>query len=259
MIKRLFLQDWFILSLILVNALTIFVLGFTPENYTIRGIDNIITILFFGELLVKIQTYGANYFKSRWNVFDFLLIVISLPTLITIFIDISQIDFSYLLILRVFRVFKTFRFLKFVPGIDQLLRGVQRALKASIIVIIGFIVYIFIISIFSHQVFAKTAPDYFGDPLCSMYTIFKMFTVEGWYEVSESVVSSLGHTKAFFGHLYFIFVVLSGGILGLSLVNSIFVDAMVSDNNDELKEKIGTLELQINNLIEKIDKNGFSN
>ena len=36
-------------------------------------------------------------------------------------------------------------------------------------------------------------------------------------------------------------------IIGLSLVNSIFVDAMVSDNNDEL-------ERQVKELNEKIDK-----
>jgi voltage-gated sodium channel len=54
---------------------------------------------------------------------------------------------------------------------------------------------------------------------------------------------------SFFTYIYFIFVVLSGGILGLSLVNSIFVDAMVSDNNDELEKKIERLELKIDLLL----------
>jgi voltage-gated sodium channel len=51
--------------------------------------------------------------------------------------------------------------------------------------------------------------------------------------------------------MYFIFVVISGGIFGLSLVNSIFVDAMVSDNNDELENKIDLLDQKIDKLLTK--------
>jgi len=51
--------------------------------------------------------------------------------------------------------------------------------------------------------------------------------------------------------VYFIFVVISGGIFGLSLVNSIFVDAMVSDNNDELEKKIELIDKKIDKLLNK--------
>jgi voltage-gated sodium channel len=50
--------------------------------------------------------------------------------------------------------------------------------------------------------------------------------------------------------IYFVLILLTGGIFGLSLVNSIFVDAMVSDNNDELENKIDSLEKKIDNLID---------
>lgn len=55
---------------------------------------------------------------------------------------------------------------------------------------------------------------------------------------------------SFFVYIYFIFIVLSGGILGLSLVNSIFVDAMISDNNEELEKKIDNLERKIDLLLQ---------
>jgi len=51
--------------------------------------------------------------------------------------------------------------------------------------------------------------------------------------------------------LVFIFILLTGGIFGLSLVNSIFVDAMVSDNNDELEKKIDDLNEKVSKLLEK--------
>lgn len=39
------------------------------------------------------------------------------------------------------------------------------------------------------------------------------------------------------------------GIFGLSLVNSIFVDAMVSDNNEDLENEIRTLHTKIDKLV----------
>lgn len=42
--------------------------------------------------------------------------------------------------------------------------------------------------------------------------------------------------------LYFVLILLIGGIFGLSLVNSIFVDAMVSDNTVELDKWVESLK-----------------
>lgn len=39
-----------------------------------------------------------------------------------------------------------------------------------------------------------------------------------------------------------------GGIIGMSLVNSIFVDAMAEDNNDEVLEKLKQVEEQLKKL-----------
>lgn len=141
--------------------------------------------------------------------------------------------------------------MKFIPGIDHLVKGVSRAIKTSIIVLIGFVIYIFIIGIFSFYLFKDVSPEHFGNPLNSMYSIFKIFTIEGWYEIPEQLTENLSSKISFFTYLYFIFVVISGGIFGLSLVNSIFVDAMVSDNNDELEKKIELIDKKIDKLLAK--------
>ena len=111
--------------------------------------------------------------------------------------------------------------------------------------------YIFIIGIFSFYLFKEVSPEYFGNPLNSLYSIFKIFTVEGWYEIPEQLTKNLSSITSFFTYGYFIFVVFSGGIFGLSLVNSIFVDAMVSDNNDELEKKIETIDKKLDKLLNK--------
>jgi voltage-gated sodium channel len=255
MIKKLFLNEKIILILILLNSVTIFVSGFeiAPDNRFILSLtDNLITGLFIAEIIVKFQEFGIkNYFKSHWNKFDFILVALSFPTLIAFIGNLEITSFSFLLVFRVMRVFKSFRFLKFIPGIEHLVKGIRRALKASIVVLIGFVIYIFIIGIFSFYLFKEISPEYFGNPLKSLYSIFKIFTVEGWYEIPEQLTRGLSATTSFFTYMYFIFVVTSGGIFGLSLVNSIFVDAMVSDNNDELENKIDLLDQKIDKLLTK--------
>jgi voltage-gated sodium channel len=39
-----------------------------------------------------------------------------------------------------------------------------------------------------------------------------------------------------------------GGIIGLSFVNSVFVDAMVEDNNDDIKEQLNRIEKKLDEL-----------
>ena len=142
--KKLFLNDRFILSLIIINSVILFIGGYSynkNNQFILLVIDNLITTLFILELIFKIIQYGAiGYFKSNWNKFDFALIVLSVPALITFIFNLSLIDFSFLLIFRVVRVFKVFRFFKFIPNVGDLIQGVQRALKASIFVFIGFII-----------------------------------------------------------------------------------------------------------------------
>ena len=48
---------------------------------------------------------------------------------------------------------------------------------------------------------------------------------------------------------------MGGGIIGMSLVNAIFVDEMTMDNNDELSSKVDRLQAQLEELKALIEKN----
>ena len=218
-------------------------------------IDSIITFLFVLEMAFKMNEWSwRNYIKSAWNKSDFILVLLSIPSLLYWFTDINAENLSWLLVFRIARVFKFFRFLKFIPEIDKLVLGIQRALKDSVLVLIGFVIYNFIVSVFSCYLFKGIAPEFFGDPLTSFYSTFKIFTVEGWYEIPDLISSRASDTVAFFSVTYFMIILITGGILGLSLVNSIFVDAMVSDNNDPLIEKVDYLTRKVEELSDKLDK-----
>jgi voltage-gated sodium channel len=257
--RKLFLNDKFILLLIAVNTVCIFIEGFQnvpPQAQRVASIiDYAITILFILELMVKVQLHGIRgYLSTNWNRLDLLLVVLSLSSLFLPLTSHGDRDFSYLLVLRISRVFKFFRFLRFVPGIEHLIAGVQRALKASIVVIIGFFVFIVVCALVSNNLFKEMAPDYFGDPVQSMYAIFRIFTIEGWYEIPDAVIKNQPALAVFFIRIYFIFLLITGGLFGLSIVNSIFVDAMVADNNDNLERKVDILTEELRSLRESLEK-----
>lgn len=253
MVKRLLLNDLFIIIIIAINAVIIFVQGFdppTPLSTLLDNLDNIITVIFILEALTKIRVFGVRgYFSSGWNTFDFVLVFLALPSLITWLFQLNLYTLEFLLIFRIMRVFKFFRFLRFIPNVAHLMDGVGRAIKSSILIVFGFFVFNFIVALISCFLFKDLAPEYFDDPIISFYSIFKVFTIEGWFEIPDDIAKVATPSVTFFTRMYFIIVLFFGGIFGLSLVNSIFVDTMVSDNNDELEAKILQLEDKIDSLI----------
>lgn len=263
--KNIFLNDRIILMFISINAIVIFFQGFKMDAYeqVLSYIDDILTVFFIVEMIVKASHYGwKEYLRSGWNKFDVILIILSIPSLAVHLIPhVEQyVNVSYLLVFRVFRVFKFFRFVQFFPEVEHIFRSAQKALSASFMVLVGFFVVIFIMAILSTFFFQDAAPKLFGNPLTSYYTTFQVFTVEGWNAIPDALTAEAAdNNKAFatwqifFLRTYFIMLFIIGGIFGLSIVNSIFVDAMISDH-DETEAQFEVVEKKLGDMTEKMDK-----
>ena len=158
------------------------------------------------------------------------------------------------LALRALRVFKFLRVVRFMPDIKGFVVSFKNAIKASYIVLFGFAVLLFIVSLVNCSLYKSVAPEYFDNPLNSLYSTFRIFSVEGWYEIPDLIAERSNATAAVFTKIYFVLLLFGGGIIGLSLVNSIFVDAMVSDNNDELLAKVEELNVNIAQLQKQIEE-----
>ncbi|MDH5608281.1 MAG: ion transporter [Cyclobacteriaceae bacterium] len=252
MLKRIFMNEWMIVSIILANSVVLFLMGYREfSGYRPFEIaDHFFTFFFIGEILVKVRFYGwKNYISSAWNKLDFILVAISIPSLFELLIDIP--DISFLLVFRLLRVLRILRFLRFIPNIKQMIAGIQRAFRASIFVFLALFIYNILLAVLSSYLFRDDAPDLFGNPMLSMYSIFQIFTLEGWNEIPQRVIENLDPDSWVPGltRLYFLIVVLTGSIFGFSIVNAIFVDEMVMDNNDGLEAKVDELNEKINKLL----------
>ncbi len=259
-LKKYFLDEQQMLLATVVNAAIIFLLYF-PEIYenafvfyqTLDFVDHLYVLIFAVEAIVKIKHYGfKRYCKNRWNFFDFLIVVVSLPGLFHYLGYSNVMDTSIFQLLRLFRLARLIRFLKFIPNVKMIMAGLKRAMRASVFVLVVLVFLNFILALFACHFYGELVPDYFGNPMISSYYIFQMFTVEGWNEIPIVIAEAAEKAdpdNALFvivcARIFFIFVVLTGGIFGMSLANAIFVDEMTMDNNRKLEAKVDQVQKQL--------------
>lgn len=265
--KRFFLSERNMMIVILLNAVVLFALYFPAcwHHPVLEGIDYAFILVFLVEALVKIRHYGwSGYISDNWNKFDFVIVLASLPSLLVHIVPVP--DTSLLIILRLFRLVRLIRFLRFIPHLGKIMEGLGRALKASVFVLAALLFLNLLLAIFTCHFYAKVAPEYFGDPLISAYSIFQMFTIEGWNEIPASIAVRMAEDPDGVGlgsdvligltRFYFLLVVLVGGVFGMSLANAVFVDEMTMDNNEDLERKIDYLQAELAELKDMLRERG---
>ncbi len=268
-VKKYFLDEQQMLLAIVVNALVIFLLYF-PEikqdafNFyqTLDFIDHLYVFIFGLEAYFKISHYGVKrYFSNYWNTFDFIIVIVSLPGLLHYLGFTHIMDTSIFQLLRLLRLARLIRFLKFIPNVKMIIAGLKRAMRASVFVLVVLVFLNFMLALFACHFYGKLVPELFGNPMISSYYIFQMFTVEGWNEIPIIIAKAAekndpdGALYTIVGaRVFFIFVVLVGGIFGMSLANAVFVDEMTMDNNRKLENKIDKMQKQLAELKELLQQ-----
>ncbi len=261
---RWLINERVIIGVILLNAFVLFMEAFAiirhSAGFLLTGIDSLCVVYFIVEAILKMRYEGVKgYFSDAWNVFDFAIVAVSLPSLV----EGAPALFT---LLRLLRLLRFLRLMRFIPNIDRLMMGGRRALRASIGIFMLVFCYLFIFGLSAHYMFGyQTGPPdasgqavllypEFSDPLLSMYTMFKIFTIEGWYEMSDEIASHCSGIKAHLIRLYFICAVSFGGIVILSLLNAVFVDEMSHDIAARTEEEVEEIGEDVEEMDERMEK-----
>jgi voltage-gated sodium channel len=245
----------FVVGSIVLGTVAMFALGFTdpstPAHTYWLAIDVFVVGYFVVEQLLKMRVHGRDaYWATRWNRFDLIVTLLSLPVLATPFAETDA--FVGVPVLRLARLFRLFRLLRFVPDHAHLAGGVKRAVRASVGVFLGIAIINFIFAMGAQILFGHTAPELFGDPARACYSMFRIFTIEGWHEIPDAIARNSSEAWAVVARVYFGVAVLVGGILGLSLGNAVFVDQMMADNNDEVERDVRVMTREVRLLRQEI-------
>ncbi|SFN43098.1 voltage-gated sodium channel [Roseovarius lutimaris] len=163
-----------ILGVILFNAV---ILGMETSDPIMDQAGGLITLLdqlclavFVAELGAKLFARGVGGFFSRgWNIFDFVIVGISL-------VPATQ----GLSVLRALRILRLLRVVSVAPSLRRVVEGLVNALPGmgSVFLLMGMLFYIG--SVMATKLFGAAFPAWFGDLGRSAYSLFQIMTLESW-------------------------------------------------------------------------------
>ncbi|MBX3162478.1 MAG: ion transporter [Deltaproteobacteria bacterium] len=252
---RAFVAEPVVVAGIIVSTIAVFAHGFTTPGSNAHQwwmtVDLAVVTYFAVEQAVKIRLVGwREYWRNNWNRFDLLVVLMSMPVLAAPTADTSV--FLGVPVLRLTRLFRLFRLLRFIPDHQHLAAGIRRAIRASVGVFLAIAIVNFIFAMGGQALFAADSPEYFGDPLRACYSMFRIFTIEGWNDIPDAIAAGASEGWGVFARIYFGVAVLVGGILGLSLGNAVFVDQMMADNTDDVERRIAAMTVELGALRSEI-------
>jgi len=247
-----------IIGLIVFNSITI---GMETSSTimssfgnTLLLIDKIILAVFVIEISLKLYVYRLGFFKSGWNIFDFSIVAIALLP-----------ASGSLAILRALRIFRSLRLIKNVPRLRFIVESLFHSLPSLlwIFVLLALVFYVF--AVIGTKLFSTAFPEWFGNLGASLFSLFQIMTLEGWAEISRSVMSVYP-----LANIYFILFILLASYTTLNIFIAIVVNTMsevqqktsnesvdkienfIMDENEELKQDIRLLKEQILKMEEKL-------
>ena len=231
---------------------------------SLESFDQAALWIFVFELVVRLISYGSkpwNFFKTGWNVFDFVIIGLS-PFLA-----------NQTLILRLLRIFRLIRIFRFLPEVRVLTRSITRSLPPLMSMSVLIFLALFIYGMAGVYLFGEQMPEQWGDITAALTSLFILLTLEEFasYLVDGLAVSPWA-LPYYISYVFVIVFTILNVLIGVVLnamdearqesrdredeikrlqnfakeVDEISADGMVSTEElTQLREKISQLEKEI--------------
>lgn len=145
-------------------------------------LDWAVTLFFLVEILIRLMAERRfrDFFKSGWNIFDFVIVVASM---------IPVQDSEMVLIARLLRVFRVMRLVSMVPELRMLMNALLKALPRMGYVALFMFIIFYIYGAVGSFLFHEINPFYWDNIAISVLTLFRIATFESWtaimYETME--------------------------------------------------------------------------
>lgn len=251
----------FIVGLIILNSILIGLETIPSVMERFGGLidtfDSIILILFVIEIVLKILLHREKFFTNAWNLFDFIIIGMSIVP--------GAGSFS---VFRTLRIVRTLRLLKSLPRLRLIIESLLQSVPSIswIVVLLGIVYYIF--AVIGVNLFGAKYPEYFGDLSTSVFTLFQIMTLESWSSaIARPIMDGVP-----FAAIYFVVFILIATYTTLNIFIAIVVNTMnevslkdlqeeeehikgfVSEENAKLHDKIDQLTVTVHELSREIKK-----
>ena len=205
----------------------------------IRVLDTICLYIFIAEIGLKLYANRLAFFRSGWNIFDFLIVGIAI-------VPGSQ-GFA---VLRALRVLRVLRLISGTPSLRRVVEGFLTALPGmgSVFMLMSLIFYIG--AVMATKLFGEAFPQWFGTLGGSAYSLFQIMTLESWsMGIVRPVMEQFEYAWAFF--IPFIMVTTFAVV---NLLVGLIVNSMQDAHHEEANEATDTYRDEVLKRLEAIER-----
>jgi len=230
-----------VIALIVINAI---LLGLETSTSLMAQIGPVIgvankTILavFVVEIALKLVARGRRFFTSGWNVFDFLIVSISLLPAA-----------GPLEILRALRILRVLRLLSQVPRLRAIVESLMRALPGMGWTALLLMLVFYIFAVMGTLLFRDSFPEYWGHMGLSLFSLFQIMTLESW---SSGIARPMFELYPWIW-VFFVPFILVSSFMVLNLFIAIIVTATQSIHADEESQQRQALQSTLETISERL-------
>lgn len=203
-------------------------------------LDYFITIYFLIEIVIKMSAEEklSNFFKSGWNIFDFVIVAVTLIPL-----DNSQMA----AIARLLRIFRVLRLLNSRPELKKIIDMLIGAIPSIVDIVILMFIIFYVYAIIGNFLFEDAKSGLWTDLLIAMLTLFRILTFEDWTDVMYE-----GMEIYPWSWIYFVSFVIIAAFVFFNLFVAVIIGEMEKINNKDLEEEIHDDSRKLDILLEEI-------
>ncbi|XP_077795401.1 cation channel sperm-associated protein 2 isoform X6 [Macaca mulatta] len=196
-----------------------------PLKLTLEVAAWFILLIFILEILLKWLSNFSLFWKSGWNVFDFVVTMLSLLPEVVVLVGVTG-QSVWLQLLRICRVLRSLKLLAQFRQIRVIILVLVRALKSMTFLLMLLLIFFYIFAVTGVYFFSDYTRSprqdleyhvFFSDLPNSLVTVFILFTLDHWYALLQDVWK-VREVSRLFSSIYFILWLLLGSIIFRSII-----------------------------------------
>ena len=233
----------FLIAVILFNAV---ILGLETSAAVmdragplLRALDTACLAIFVVELVARLYALGLRFFRSGWNVFDFVIVAVSLVP--------AGEGTS---VLRALRILRVLRVVSVTPSLRRVVDGLGRALPGMGSVFLLILLIYYIAAVMATKLFAASFPEWFGSLGASAYSLFQVMTLESW---SMGIVRPVMEVYPY-AWAFFVPFILMTTFAVMNLIVGLIVNSMQEAASEETREEAQAFETKVLDRLAEIER-----
>ncbi len=211
-------------------------------------LNSVIIAIFIFELAARLISYFPRpwrFFADGWNVFDFVIVGLSLLPAAGSFATVARLA----RLLRVLRIVSVFPELRLIVG--TMIRSFSS--MTSVVLLLTLVIYVY--AVLGYHLFSAVDAAHWGDLGLSVRTLFEVLTLEGWLELQAAVIEPIPMAWLFFGSYVLLAVFIVVNLFIAVILNNLesvkaeqAAEALEGGDDAELLQRLDSLRTDLSDL-----------